>query len=268
MTRDELDKYLTDMAHSSKIAHAIIIEGTNSETGSELSLKFAEALFGKPEHPDLTVITHEKPTNISVKEIREQLVDDIVIRPYVSNYKLYIINDAQYLGVQSQNAILKTLEEPPEYGIILMTTKAAEGLLETIRSRSLILSLSADKETQIDADALRKVTEFAGELYHLDVADADGYIKKLQSMVKDDGYTYAQIFDIIRKIYRDAAVAKAGGNTSLIPQASDVVRAVANACDMKDILDISARIDTAECEISNSVNVETTFKKLILLSKK
>lgn len=268
MTRSELDKFLIDMAHSAKIAHAIIIEGTNSETGAELSSEFAEALFGKPEHPDLTVISHEKPTNISVKEIRTQLVDDIIIRPYVSSFKLYIINDAQYLGVQSQNAILKTLEEPPEYGIILMTTKASESLLETIRSRSLILSLSADKETKIDAEALEKVADFAGELYRLDIADADGHIKKLQSMVKDDGYTYAQIFDIIRKIYRDAAVIKAGGNTTLIPQASDVVKKVASACDMKTILDISARTDTAEREINNSVNVETTLKKLILLSKK
>ena len=60
--------------------------------------------------PDIIHVTHEKPNSIGVDDVREQLVDDIVIKPYSSKYKIYIIDEAEKLTVQAQNAILKTIE--------------------------------------------------------------------------------------------------------------------------------------------------------------
>ena len=91
-------------------------------------------------------MTHEKPASISVDEIREQVNNDIVIKPYSSRYKVYIIADADMMTVQAQNALLKTIEEPPEYAVILLLTENAEVLLPTIRSRCVMLKLRNIKD--------------------------------------------------------------------------------------------------------------------------
>ncbi len=63
------------------------------------------------------------------------------IRPYYSPYKIYIIADADLMTPQAQNALLKTIEEPPEYAVILLLTNNIGGLLPTIQSRCVRLDL-------------------------------------------------------------------------------------------------------------------------------
>ena len=87
-------------------------------------------------HPDIITVTHEKPGSISIDEVREQVVHDVDIKPYCSPYKIYIIPDAEMMTVQAQNALLKTIEEPPEYGIIILLTSNMSAILPTIQSRS------------------------------------------------------------------------------------------------------------------------------------
>ena len=70
-------------------------------------------------HPDLIYVTHSKPGSIGVDDIREQINDTIMIRPYSSYYKIYIVDEAEKMTVQAQNALLKTMEEPPSYAVII-----------------------------------------------------------------------------------------------------------------------------------------------------
>lgn len=98
--------------------------------------------------PDIKWIYHEKPNTISVEEVREQLVNDIVIKPYSSKYKVYIIDEAEKMSPAAQNAILKTIEEPPAYGIILLLTENREMMLETIRSRCVLLEVRPVKKQE------------------------------------------------------------------------------------------------------------------------
>ena len=65
-------------------------------------------------------------------DIREQLVGDVQIKPYQSKYKIYIVPDAEKMNVQAQNALLKTIEEPPAYAVILFLTTNASSFLPTI----------------------------------------------------------------------------------------------------------------------------------------
>lgn len=101
--------------------------------------------------PDIIYVTHEKPKIISVREVREQLVDNVEIRPYSSRYKVYIVDEAEKMNVQAQNAILKTIEEPPSYAVILLLTENADSFLPTIRSRCVTLNLKAVSEEKIRA---------------------------------------------------------------------------------------------------------------------
>ena len=80
-------------------------------------------------HPDLIHVTHEKAGSIGVDDIREQVNDTIMIRPYSSYYKIYIVDEAEKMTIQAQNALLKTIEEPPSYAVILLLTTNSDGFL-------------------------------------------------------------------------------------------------------------------------------------------
>ena len=73
--------------------------------------------------PDIITITHSK-NSIGVEEIRRMRAD-LQIKPYSSPHKIYLIPDAEKLTVQAQNALLKTLEEPPEYAVIAEPVRCA-----------------------------------------------------------------------------------------------------------------------------------------------
>ena len=98
-----------------------------------------QAAGGK--QPDSIRIMHDKPNTIGGGYIRTQVNDDIMIRPYSSKYKIYIIADADMMSVEAQNALLKTIEEPPEYAVIMLLTENAETLLPTIRSRCVMMKM-------------------------------------------------------------------------------------------------------------------------------
>lgn len=94
-------------------------------------------------HPDIIYVEHEKPNSISVEEIRTQVVDDVLIKPYWEKHKIYIIPDAEKMTPQAQNAILKTIEEPPSYAIFMLIANNIEELLPTIQSRCVRLEVKA-----------------------------------------------------------------------------------------------------------------------------
>ncbi len=90
-------------------------------------------------------MTHEKPGSIGVDDIRRQINDTIAIRPYSSPYKVYIVDEAEKMTVQAQNALLKTIEEPPSYAVIFLLTTNQDVFLPTILSRCVQIKLKAVK---------------------------------------------------------------------------------------------------------------------------
>lgn len=129
--------------------YAMALECTG-ETGARpcgMCHNCIQAMTGN--HPDIIHVTHEKPALISVDEIREQVVADMAIKPYSGKYKIYLIEDADLMNPQAQNALLKTLEEPPAYGVMILMSTAPDTLLQTIRSRCVLLKLRSLKNTQI-----------------------------------------------------------------------------------------------------------------------
>ena len=162
-------QYIENVSASDQVSHAYILNGEKGSGKRLLADFFAmdlqcedrepdgeacgrchscrQAMSGN--QPDIIFIRHEKPNTISVEEIRTQLNNDIVIRPYSSKYKIYIVPHADKMSVQAQNALLKTIEEPPEYAVIILLTENAEILLPTIRSRCVILKLRNIKDQLI-----------------------------------------------------------------------------------------------------------------------
>ena len=159
----QIIEHLQSAIGMGKISHAYILNGENDAGKMMLAESFAMALQCETggteacmecrscrqakEHnqPDIIYVTHEKPNIISVDDIRHQLNNDIVIKPYSSKYKIYIVDEAEKMNVQAQNALLKTIEEPPGYAVILLLTTNADGFLPTILSRCITLNLKTVK---------------------------------------------------------------------------------------------------------------------------
>ena len=102
---------------------------------------FADQLVHEKSAKEINIktLTHAKPANISVDEVKEQLTDDVHLMPFYGGRKIYIVPDAELMNETSQNKLLKILEEPPSYVTIILLTSQMERLLPTLRSRCIAL---------------------------------------------------------------------------------------------------------------------------------
>ena len=164
---EQIVTHLKSAMKLGKVSHAYILSGENGCGKKLLADVFAETLQcekGGTEpcgschscvqarsgnHPDIIHLMHEKPNSISVDDIRTQVNNTVDIKPYQGPYKVYIIPQADMMTPQAQNAILKTIEEPPSYAVFLLLTENAETLLPTINSRCVMLKLRNIKDTLI-----------------------------------------------------------------------------------------------------------------------
>lgn len=157
--QQDIKKHLQNAIFLRKVSHAYIISGEKDSGKMMLAEAFAATLLCEESgqdacgechsckqaqsqnHPDIRYVMHEKPATISVEDIRQQINNDIVIKPYAGSHKIYIVDEAEKMNKAAQNALLKTIEEPPEYAVILLLTTNASGFLQTILSRCVTLEL-------------------------------------------------------------------------------------------------------------------------------
>ncbi|CEO22400.1 DNA polymerase III subunit [Paraclostridium sordellii] len=128
-------KYIMNSINKDKINHAYLFEGIDGVGKTTFAKEFAKHLL-KIEHlensPDYINI-EPQGASIKIAQIRN-LQTDVIIKPH-GDYKIYVINNAEKMTIESQNALLKTLEEPPVYVIIILITNNKNSLLDTIKSR-------------------------------------------------------------------------------------------------------------------------------------
>ena len=160
---DMVKEHFKKAIENHKISHAYILTGEAGMGRKSIANAFAMTLLcekggNEPcmvchsckqvlggNHPDLIYVTHSKPGSIGVDDIREQINDTIMIRPYSSYYKIYIVDEAEKMTVQAQNALLKTMEEPPSYAVIILITTNQEAFLPTILSRCVLKGFYSEK---------------------------------------------------------------------------------------------------------------------------
>ncbi|OON97509.1 MAG: hypothetical protein ATN36_03155 [Epulopiscium sp. Nele67-Bin005] len=136
-------------------------------------------------HPDWIVI--EKDTQFTkIETVRQKVVNEMNIKPYQSKYKIIMISEAETLTPEGQNALLKTIEEPPSYGIVILVTENRDKLLPTIKSRCTMLRFNPLIESQINKYLQTQQTGiFNKEVY---VKFCDGSIGMLQKMLDDETF--------------------------------------------------------------------------------
>lgn len=170
----EIRRHLQNAISLGKVSHAYIISGEKDSGKKMLAEAFAATLLceehgtdacgtcrscrqmAEQVHPDVKYVTHEKPATISVDDIRLQINNDIVVKPYAGKYKIYIVDEAEKMNKAAQNALLKTIEEPPEYAVIFLLTTNASAFLQTILSRCITLELKPISNREIIRDLMEK----------------------------------------------------------------------------------------------------------------
>jgi DNA polymerase-3 subunit delta' len=312
--------HLQQAIDSGKVSHAYIFSGDKGTGKNHLAEAFAQTLQCTSDgerpcgvchschqaesgnHPDIIHVTHEKPASIGVEDVREQLVGDVQIRPYNGKYKIYIIPDAEKMTVQAQNAILKTIEEPPSYAVILLLTTNSETLLDTIRSRCVTLNLKPvpdelvklylmeviqvpDYEADIcvafaqgnvgKAVRLASSEDFAAikdsAMYliknagRMEVSELIEYVKDIQQFK----VTIQDYLDILALWYRDMVYFKATRDINGIVFRDELrtIRDTVKICSYEGVEEVMKAIENAKTRLNANVNFDLTMELLFLVIK-
>ncbi len=202
---EQIIEHLQNAISLGKISHAYILNGPDLSGKMMIAEAFARALQCKEQgtegcgeckscrqaddhnQPDIIYVKHEKPNNISVDDIRTQLNNDIVIKPYSSKYKVYIVDEAEKMNQQAQNALLKTIEEPPAYAVIMLLTTNADSFLQTIRSRCITLNIKSVKDEVIKSYLMSKhhIPDYQADIC---AAFAQGVVGKAVKLASSDEF--------------------------------------------------------------------------------
>lgn len=205
--QEHIKEHLRISLTSQKISQAYLITGESMQGKEFIARIFANALVCDDpvdgydpcrkcksciqamtrNHPDIITVTHDKPLTVSVDDVREQIVSDARIKPYQSRWKIYIMNEAEKMTPQAQNALLKTLEEPPEYVVIMLLTTSKTAMLPTVLSRCVQLDMRPVEDRVIRNYLM---TEVGIPDYRADIctAFARGNVGKARSLAVSEDF--------------------------------------------------------------------------------
>lgn len=304
-----------------KVSHAYILNGEEGTGRKSIANAFAMTLLCEKggsdpcmvchsckqvlsgNHPDIIYVKHEKPNSIGVDDIREQINDTIMVRPYSSFYKIYIVDEAEKMTVQAQNALLKTIEEPPSYAVIILITTNQEAFLQTILSRCVQLKLKPLKDftvksyltehLQIPEKEAEICAAFArgnlGKAIHL--ASSDDFkelyqkvmslVKNVETMdivdlldrireIKELNFDIKEVLDLLQLWYRDVLMYKVTKDMNLMIFKDEYkeINGMGQKIDYSGLEKILEAIDTARARLDANVNMELVMELLLLTMKK
>ena len=317
---EQIIEHLKNAIALDKVSHAYIFNGPDGSGKMMLAEAFAMALQCEGEgtkpclschsckqamdhnQPDIIYVTHEKPNVIKADDIRKQINNDIVIKPYSSRYKVYIVDEAEKMNPQAENALLKTIEEPPAYAVIILLTTNADSFLPTILSRCIRLNLKSVKADVIknflmknyqipdyQADVCAAFSQGnVGKAIELASSEQFGELKasvlQLMKRLKDiDLYemteavkqiaeyklTVNDYFDLMMIWFRDVLYMKATNDANGLIFKDEVydIKKQAARHSYQGIETILKALETAKIRISANVNFDLVVELLLLTIK-
>ena len=316
----DIIKYIRNAVSMDQVSHAYILNGERGAGKKLLANLFAVTLVceeGGPNpcnkchscrqaesgnHPDIIRVTHEKPNSISVDDIRVQVNNTIMIKPYQSQYKIYIIDHADLMTPQAQNALLKTIEEPPQYAIIMLLTENADLLLPTITSRCVMLKLRYIKDILIKKYLMEtmKVPDYKADMCTafaqgnmgraIMLANSEHYNEILDEAIQLLKYVHemelseivqavngitaykveiSDYLDIMTVWYRDVLLYKATRDMDVVvfKEQIDYIKELARKSSYEGIQLIISSFDRAKERLKANVNFELVMELLFLTMK-
>ncbi len=319
--QEQIKEHLGNAIRMNKVSHAYIINGERNAGKEFIAKTFAmalqcenrqdiepcgechscrQALGGN--HPDIIFVTHEKPGSIGVDDIRSQINGDVAIKPYSGPKKIYIVNEGEKMTVQAQNALLKTLEEPPQYAVILILTTNVDTFLPTILSRCVTLNMKPVKDSQIRKYLMgnMEIPDYKADIC---VAFARGNLGKARLLAKSEEFDkvkeeaitllkyinemeLSEVVEAIKKIneykldvndyldilsiwYRDVLLFKATHdvNNLIFKEEIQYIKKVADRSAYEGIEKIIDALEKSKQRLSANVNFDLTMELLLLAIK-
>ncbi|MDR0879602.1 MAG: DNA polymerase III subunit delta' [Clostridioides sp.] len=291
-------KYLENSIKRNKLNSAYMFEGIEGIGKKKTAYEMSKILMNT-EHPENNpdyVEVKPNGSSIKVEQIRK-LEEDIIIKP-VGEYKVYIINNAELMTVQAQNALLKTLEEPPQYAVIILITSNKEALLDTIKSRCDIVKFNPISNEEIvsylvkdgiDEDTAKIVLPFSrGSIERaLDLAinqefkeirdSAEDFIDvlfqkniveilELPAQVEKFKLRIAEFLDIMIDYFRDAVLIKERVGADMLINKDKIksVEKVARKITYSQISKIIGIIEEAKKKASSNCNFNINMQVMFL----
>lgn len=312
---DDLKSRIQKALRDDQLAHAYIFEGVQGVGKSMTAEALAAALLcenaqnqacgtcpacqkmATSNHPDYE-ITYPDGASIKNKQI-EGFQEFIHLKPYTGSRKIAIIKDAHTMTLSAQNRILKILEEPPHYAVIIFITDQMAGMLPTIRSRCQSVSfqrlhrqeikqyLIADKgidedqavmfATFADGSIARAVSSLEDEAFielRSGVVElADHLIMKKMAKALDwasemEGQKekLPEVFELLKLWFRDIMLIKSGADRDLLFNADqlELLQKESYRMSLKQSVEILERIEQARAQLSSHVNVGLILETLIM----
>ena len=317
---EDIVKHFKNSIELGKVSHAYILNGEKSSGKRTLAAVVAKSLQceeGGPDpcgkcrsclqtesgnQPDIIWVKHEKPNVISVDEVREQIVNDVDLKPYSSRYKIYIVPDAQLMNPQAQNALLKTLEEPPEYAIILLLANGIGKFLPTVLSRCIILNFKPVEPlhvveyltTKLDVEQskARFCADFAqgnlGKAIRLAISpeynelleDSVRILRRIQDMDMEDVISAVKnlgkykldvtdYMDIMTMWYRDILMVKISNspNKLLFKDDYSILKKQASMMSYEGVEEVIRALNKVKIRLEANVNFDIAMELLLLTIK-
>ena len=204
--QEDAKKLLKNAVMSGNHSHAYILSGEKGSGKMMLAEAFATMLQCENpsddacmechsckqslsrNNPDIIYVTREEgKANIGVDVVREKIVNDVDIKPYSNKYKIYIVDEAERMNQQAQNAILKTIEEPPEYAIIILLTANHNAFLQTILSRCVLIQMKS-VDTESIKSILKNKYETVDYQANMVASFAQGNVGKAIALATDSSF--------------------------------------------------------------------------------
>lgn len=317
---EQIKEHMQAAIRDKKPFHAYLFQGEEGVGKEALARTFAAGLQCQSEsadkpckecvscrqmesgnQPDVIWVTREK-ASLGVDEIREQLCNTMDIKPFSSPYKIYLVPEAEKMTEAAQNALLKTIEEPPEYGIVILMTSNISALLPTIQSRCLTMEFRPlstvvvesyvkehcqvpDYQARASAafaqgnlgkamryakseDFIERKDHIISLLRHVEQMD----LSEMLAVIKDLGTRKDEVRDYIDLMvlwYRDALLFKATKdiNQLLFQDEASYISREASHRSYEKIEEILQAFEKAKVRLRANVNFDITMELMLLALK-
>lgn len=307
-------KALKKAIENDQLFHCYLFTGEESIGKKLVALYFAKTLlckkggtepcnscnsclkFDNMNHPDLKFIEPEK--SLIKKEIIDNIIKTINVSPLESKRKIIIIDDCDKMGMEAQNALLKTLEEPPSYINMILITSNTKALIPTILSRSQIVKFHPVRSEiikQLIVAQYGKSEEEASFIAHftrgsigksIDLCETEDFFERrdktiniIHNIVSGDRLNIInsvdyflenkeyihEIVDIILYWFRDLMIYKEVGSSQLILN-RDKIQLLSNESflDIDKINDIIDNVMETKKLIDSNVNYQLAIEAMLL----
>ncbi|MGL5245731.1 MAG: DNA polymerase III subunit delta' [Sarcina sp.] len=284
------------------LSHAHLIIGEDGIGKSLLANEFAYKILSISKQKDYVDLIHYKSNKASfgVDTIRE-IISEANKKPYEGDKKVIVLYEGEKLTVQAQNALLKTIEEPPKGVFIIILCENAEVILDTIKSRCQIHKLTPLNRIEMLEFLKENYSNLSDEsLIQTLLAFAEGIPGRIEKFLQDEQFgnlrkvivdlfkelalrekstplKYADIFTTFKNkegevfssivsLVRDIIIYKELENKSSIINGDKIeeIKELSNMISYKKLNGIISRVDEARINLKNNTNLWSTFNTMLI----